>query len=275
MRAGAFAVGVACVCAALLGSTPAAAGPWTLPKGALQAFVSFEGRRAPARFDAVGQPTSGRRYSGTASVAVERGFTDWLTLGLKSESRGVQLETDGVNGGQFGEAERAVWGRVRLMERDGYVGAAQLGYSMPGLEEGVTSQMATRFDSLDIHDGAAEIDGRLLFGKGWSSGPAVGWLAAEAGYRLRNHKARDQLRLDLTAGARPRAAPRFLAMGQVFATKSVGAGDRGDYDLLKLSASVGFEVTEEVTVVFGGVREVAGRNVERGESVTLSLWLRY
>lgn len=245
----------------------ARAGPWTLPQGATQQFIEIEARKAPARFDAIGAPTSGERYSGTASVTLERGLQDWLTLGLKSEGRGVLLETDGVDAANVGEAERGIWGRARLWSNDHWVASAQLGYSMAGDLPEVAGA--------ELGDGANEIEGRALVGRGWSAGPALGWLSAEAAYRSRDHGARDQVRLDLTAGVRPTAAPRLLAFGQMFATKAVGPGEMGDYDLLKVSGKVGVEVTSSMTVVLGATHEAAGRGITRGDSASIGLWLRF
>lgn len=245
----------------------ARAGPWTLGAGETASYLSLEARRAPARFDAAGQPASGERYSGAASLTLERGLLDWATVGLKSESRAVLLDTDGANARNAGEASRELWLRTRLWDEGPYVGSVQIGYAMPGA--------APEIDGLELEDGAHEVETRALLGRGWAYGQAIGWMSAEGALRVRNHDARDQIRLDATIGARPRAAPRLLALGQLFSTTAVGGGDRGDYDLVKLGAGVGYEVFDGFTVVAGGITEVSSRNVTRGNSATLSLWVRY
>lgn len=252
------------------GGGDAAAGGWTLPAGDIRAYLSLEVREAPARFDAAGRPADARRLSGHVSSTLEYGLLDWLTVGVVSETRAAALDAPGPDGADaraFDEAERAGYARVRLFAEGGAVASVQLGYSR------AADYAVVR--GAEIGDGADEIDLRLGLGRGFAAGPALGWVGAEAAYRARFPNARDQLRLDLTLGLRPRAAPRFLAMGQVFAT--AGALGRGsdDYDLLKLAPSVGVELGDRLTVVVGSVHEVWGRNVERGDSVSLQLWLRY
>ncbi len=268
-RAAALAAGVVMGASVEIGAG-AWAGPWTLEAGAKRAYLGLEARRAKTRFDAVGDRADGERWSGSLSLTLEYGLTDWATLGLKSEGRAALTDTDGVDGWRAGEAERRAWARTRLWRGETDLVSLQLGAAMPG-SGATTSALA----GLETEDDAAEAEGRLLWGRGWSQGPAIGWLAAEGAYRMREGDARDQLRLDLTAGARPRRAPRWLGLSQIFVTRAAGAGDVGDYDLIKLSAGVGYELTDGLTVVAGGVHEAAGRNIERGDSATLNLWIAY
>lgn len=250
--------------AASLVAVDAQAGAWTLEEDATQLFLQVEYFEADTGFDANGDPANGTYRKLNGAFSTEYGLFDWLTIGSKAEARQTEIDSDGQDAKTYGPAEGGVWARVRFWRGAATVASAQIGYTD-----------ASAYDERlrpSLGDGASEIDMRGLIGHGFGAEWGDGWLNAEAAYRLRFEDAADQIRLDLTAGFRPAAAPRLLLMAQSFGTYAAGNGTRSDYDVLKLSPSVGFEITPSVTVQIGVSREVMGRDIEEGQAVFSSLW---
>ena len=115
------------------------------------------------------------------------------------------------------------------------------------------------------------VDMRLLYGRGYGTGWGDAFVSVEGGVRFLMEGGSDELRLDLTAGLRPH--PRLLLLAQAFGV--LGLQNQSpfgsDYDSLKLAPSVGLDLGP-ATVVLGAEKTAAGRNVDHGLRVKLSLW---
>lgn len=249
-------------------STGAAAGPWTVPKGEIRAYLSAEISRSDARTDALGAADHGERRTATGSVTVESGVTDWATLGGTSEIKWARLESDdGATGERWGVTDSGGYLRLRLWRDDVSVFSLQTGVIL-NAEPYPDHPMA-------LGDGATSYEMRGLYGRGLATGFGAGWIAGEAAYRLREGDAADQIRLDAVAGVRPNAAPRAMAIVNVFSTWSTERDGGSDYDVVKLRPSVAYELTDAVTVQIGVQQEIYARDIERATTGALSLWIRY
>lgn len=253
----------AALIAATTSSSLAHAGAWTLEEGAGQLFFNSDVRFG----DTVDARAMGESRSSSGG-AMEYGLLDWITIGAGLEGRFVWGPNEnGVSERAAGVGEYGGWVRTRLWRDDWNVVSAQVRYVQAG-PYSVEAEPS-------LGDGANEIDLRLLAGRGLETAWGRGWLNAEGAYRLRTGGAVDQLRLDLTAGLRPAPLPKSLVMVQSFGTVALSQDGRSSYDLLKVGPSIGYQVSDQTTVVLGGMREVAGRNVDLGTAVTSSVWVKF
>ena len=259
---------VTAISIALLWAGPASAGPWTLAEGEEKFFASIEYRDDPAEYDARGDRADGRRQQAVAAIATEYGVTDALTLGFRTEGRWSSLDSDGADRSHYGLTETAVWLRARLWQGE----AATTQMVISGQLRG---GLAGRYDpSLrpELGDGASDVELRGLAGFGFNTPIGHGWAGSEAGYRYRDRDAADQIRLDGVFGVRPEALPGAMVMLESFGTVAVGSGERSDFDLLKVTPSVGYEVSENLTFRLGVTSEVLTRNIEAGTAVNFDIW---
>jgi hypothetical protein len=232
---------------ALLGAE-ARAGAWTQEQGA--AFVSIGGGVYEA--DDGGGEWTGATYG-------EYGLRDWLTVGAALETT---VPRDAQDDGQttlYGFARARLWTGPQ-----GEPVSIQLGWVEPlGALVDTGAPQFNREQEADI---------RLAAGKGFASRWGPGWLNAETALRLRLEDSADEIRVDLTAGLRPH--PDWLVMVQSFNTLGLRNNEPfgGDYDVFRVAPAIGYQITPTTTVVLGVEREVAGRNIDFGARVRLSLW---
>ncbi|MEM1420337.1 MAG: hypothetical protein AAGF51_06910 [Pseudomonadota bacterium] len=254
---------------ALFASSPALAGAWTLEPGATQIVSQSEAFESDASFDALGAPADGTYRKASFSLAIEHGLFDGITVGGRAEGRITAISSDGQDGANMGLAEVGVSVRGRIWRNDWTVASAQVGYTNASFQDALTPA-----DHIQptVGDDASEVDVRALLGHGFQTPWGDGWLNAETAYRLRFNDAVDQARFDLTTGMRPSGASRFIFMAQAFGTHALGNGSRSDYDVWKLSPSIGYEFTPSLTLQIGATQEVAGRNIEEGRSLFTSVW---
>ena len=248
---------------AIPGARPALAGAWTRAPG--ETFLSLS--TSWYRTDDGGyEEVYGALYG-------EYGLREGVTVGGAAEwSRPV--------GPAAPLEDRLTWsGFARLRLHEGAAGdplSVQIGasYARQGLQAGEPRQRAT--------DGF-EIDLRGLYGRGFPTALGDAFYDAQAALRLRLGDPPDEVRLDLTAGLRPRGAEGdwldgdWLALVQSFGVVSMRNGDGGDdgFDSLKLAASLGRSVREGTYLGVGMERDVAGRNVDRGLRLKLFVWSEF
>jgi hypothetical protein len=235
--------------AAILLTGEASAGAWTQPAG--DAFVSM----------GVSRYESGDYAETTVTTYGEIGITDWLTGALAVEGD-LPDGSDAIETGYSGFLRARLW--------TGPAGdplSAQVGWIGDGGD--VADLGAPQIARED------EVDARLLYGRGFDSALGPGWLNVEAGYRWRLDISADELRLDATVGLRP--WEDWLVMLQSFNTVGLrnNAPFGGDYDAFKLAPSVGYALSARATVVLGVEREIAGRNIDYGTRLRVSLWLDF
>ena len=93
-------------------------------------------------------------------------------------------------------------------------------------------------------------------------------------YRLRAGGPANEIKVDLTLGARP--APQWLLLVQSFNTASVGASS-GIFTPLrshKLSVSAAYTIGRW-TLQLGAIASVAGQNALRERGLLAALWVRF
>ncbi|MCQ0990274.1 hypothetical protein [Jiella marina] len=257
---------------AMVGSKDAAAGAWTLKAGEGQAIVTGLYSEADAGFDSFGDVNSDVDFAkGTVSALVEYGHTDWLTFLGEAE-----IGSSAENGLPFARpalSNFAGGARMRVFEAEGFVASAQL-----------TARFEDAFGEADAAVDtfgweAPQIESRLLLGYGFELWDYPIFLDVQAGYRARVAKRDegfDEVRLDFTAGVRPRSD--MLLLLQSFSTIAAAGPESArlpDYHYHKAQASVVYDLNEKWSLQAGGFATVAGKNALREQGVTTAVWYRF
>ena len=259
-------MGAAATAAALavLVGAEARAGAWPMPEGHVQSIssVSYDAAErvfGPAGLDD-GAPLDFSKVE--ASVFVEWGVSDRLTLVFQPVAQSVTIETDdgGVES-QSGAASSQIGARWLLAEGRPGVFSAQASLVAPGEVENVIDA--------PLGEGGLAAEARLLAGRGWSGG----FLEAQAGYRWRGGEYADELRLDASVGLRP--TENWQVIAQSFSTIAAEEirPDR-EVESHKAQLSVVRNLTDVWAIQVGARGSYAGRNTVDERGVFVSMWLR-
>ncbi|MGF1659136.1 MAG: hypothetical protein ACFCUS_06885 [Rubrimonas sp.] len=259
-RGGPIAAALVAAAAGLAEGSKATAGAWTRAPGETFLSVSTSTYRTD---DGGYEEMFGALYG-------EYGLREGLTVGGAAElSR--------PTGPAAALEDRLTWSAfARVKLREGAAGdplSVQVGasYARQGARAGEPQQRAT--------DGF-EFDLRSLYGRGFATSLGDAFYDAQAGLRLRLGDPSDEIRVDLTAGLRPRELDdgRWLALVQSFSVLSLrnGDGDQSEgFDSVKLAASAAREVRDGLHLGVGVERDVAGREIDLGTRIKLFLWSEF
>lgn len=185
----------------------AKASAWNQPRGEGQAIFKLESIRADRAYDQAGQAYDllGGRRDGVASVLVEYGLTDRLTLQAKGE---WQSGRDGAQDFE-GRGPVEIGARWQVYQDRANVVSIYGGYSQSG--------QTRNAGYAEPGQGDRDVEVRLSLGRGGRT--MFG--EVEVARRMRQGLA-DETRLDLTLGRH--LSSQWMVMGQMF----MGATDRSD-----------------------------------------------
>ncbi len=245
-------------------ATPSLAGAWTLPQGDGQVIVTLSHSAADERFSAIGEEGRATDFEKTELRAfMEYGLKDWLTLHAQPEWRHKST------GSAFGETVRGLGrldfgARVRVWRNDVAVISVQGVARMPGTND--------RLAPANGGDTDWELDGRLLYGKGYTVLGRHAFTDMQLGYRVRFGDPADEVRLDMTAGIN--VTPKILALVQSFNSMSVGQATGGFLSTRenKISASIVYRIDDDWSVQAGLQGTVSGQNTLKERGFTLGIW---
>jgi hypothetical protein len=248
----------------------AAAGAWTLAEGTGQLIMTTGRKIAP-----VGAFMSGAADSDSNSsqIYAEYGVADAWTLGFVAYGEFSTTDAEDMELRLGGHVRHRVWTGEK-----GDVASVQAGFSAP--VEGWLGDLAPE----SLPDSVPEAHLRALYGRGWQTGWGNSFVSAEAGFHWRGEDARDELRLDVTAGHE--AWKGVLGLFSVFTAVPVGRGDGDDGSdaTLKLAPSIAYTMWPWLgendkkpygplhpnTVQLGIVWDVL--NPDDGLGVQISIW---
>ncbi|MEW5424565.1 hypothetical protein [Amorphus sp. 3PC139-8] len=236
-------------------TSPALSGAWMFEPGDGVAIITTGFTGSANAYDADGrlQPIPDyRKFELRAHV--EYGITPWLTGVLKTEGR---LESQSDTERSFAGAG----GRIRLAHTDRMVMSAQAIAYTPGLDD----------SGLWLDGEPAAFDARLLIGRSFSLFGRPGFVDAQAGYRVTEGDAADEVHIDLTLGLKP--TPRWMLLAQSFSTISVGSGPSYRYD--KLQASVVRWIRDGIGLEVGLTGTIAGVSALQERGAFASLWYEF
>lgn len=255
--------GLSLTLAVLAAAAPAAAGPWTLPRGDGQAIVKFEAMRAGEGYDPDGNLADlpADRRDTVVSVFAEYGLTRRLTVRFKGdwqsgedafvdyEGRGP-LEL-GLNWQVWRDANTAValYGGVA----DGGEGR-NAGYAPPGV-------------------GGQDWEVRAAVGRSFGPGRWLGrgatgaFVTLEAARRMRGGLP-DETRVDATFGVH--YGPDWMILNQVYG----GQADAGGPQWLSAETSL-VRHFGRWSVQAGWREAISGRETPRSGGPVIGLWRRF
>lgn len=235
-----------------------------MPKGEGLIISTAMYDRATSWFDDDSERLQGGDYRKIESaVFAEYGLTERITLVGRIAWQDVTRVDSGIVDSARGLASSEAGLRYTAWRTDRAVVSVQGVVLLPGEAENIAD--------LPLGDGG--FGSELRFLGGIAARDDV-FLDAQFAYRWRETPDPNEVRLDLTAGWRPR--PELLLMAQSFSTWSTGdlAPGRRDYAQHKLQLSAAWEF-ERGTLQAGLVVTPAGRNAIAEEAVMLSWWRRF
>ncbi|HAQ34597.1 MAG: hypothetical protein CMF74_16895 [Maricaulis sp.] len=251
--------------AAALGvSAPAFAGAWPLNKGEGLIITTGLFDRADAWFDDDAERRDGGYYrKQETAVFLEFGLTERITLVGRTAWQDVTRVDHGIVDSARGFAASEAGVRALVWRGERSVLSTQAAIIIPGAGENIAD--------LPLGDGGQGAEIRFLIGH--TPTDSV-FLDVQAAYRWREAPFPDELRLDVTAGWRPRE--RLLLMAQEFSAWSTGELEIGQrpFSQHKLQFSAAWEF-DRGTVQAGVIVTPAGRNAIAEEAIVLSWWRRF
>lgn len=252
---------------ALIGAGEAWAGAFNFPEGQGLAIADFTFSGGSRYFNGLGKLASAPSFKrGDASLYLQYGVTDWLMAIVRPDLAAVSLQGhpgqhyDGLGPSEAGaQAQILVFGPAVL--------AVQGSFRLPGSTD--THNRALLVDT------ARAVEGRALLGYAFALGDWPAFLDAQAGYRLRDSGAPDEIHADLTLGVRP--DPDLLLMAQAFNTTGLGRGTpwfpRERFTHVGLAAV--YDLTETWSAELAGYTTILGRRSLREQAVTTAVWYRF
>ncbi len=236
------------------------AGAWTLAEG--HGEVIATGLTSTAEETFGGSGTKPAAFSkGSASLFVQHGWTDRLTVFAKVEGGAEQDEATGY--ARSGLSEFLAGARLRVYSSGGFVASA-----------GLSSRVADDGgEGMEL--GGTRIEPRLAAGYGFSLLGLPAFVEAEAAYGWRvAGDGFDEAKLDVTAGLRP--FERWLVLAQSFSTFGLGGPEGAElYSYHKLQGSLVYDIAEHWSLQAGVFATVAGENALEERGVVSALWYRY
>lgn len=252
--------------AACLAGGPATAGAWTLPQGDGQVIAAATFSRGERYFDDKGKLIPEANYRKfDFPVLVEYGLTDRFTVIASPSFLHVEVGAHPVHSYQ-GLGYMDLGARLRLWTSGAHVISLQALGRIPGARN--------PDNPAELGWTQTETDLRALWGYAFDLGPWPAFVDAQIAYRSRGGGPADEIRLDLTLGARPH--PRWLILLQSFNTISAGpaAGVFEETRSHKLAVSAAYTIGRW-TLQAGGVTTLSGRNALGEHGLIGGLWYRF
>ena len=250
---------IALVVAAL--AAPAHAGAWTRPKGKTQIIVKYEAMRAGRGFDPDGVlvDLAADRQDTSLGAVAEHGLTERITLQLKGdwqsgEDAFVDFEGRGpLEVGLTWQVWREDDAAVSLYAGYAHGGEGRnAGYASPGKGEQDWELRASVGRSFDV---------------GWGPIPDRTFFEIQAARRMRQGLP-DEIRIDLTAGARP--GRDWMVLAQAFG----GQADDGGPRWLSVETTVVRDFGDW-SLQAGWRQTVAGRETPQASGPVIGIWRRF
>lgn len=259
-----------CAAAAILALLPleAWAGAWTLPAGEGQAIATVAAASASSRFTTDRDSEETARFDkAEGNVLVEYGLTDAVTARARLEAEMLSF-SDQPENDKAGLGFADVGARVRVLQRGSLVGSLEgtvrLGSAsdVPGYEP-------------DGRRYVSEYEARALAGYGFTAAGYAVFVNGEVAYRVRDGLGPDEVRVDLTAGARPREDT--LVLVQSFSTIGLERPETAvlGHEGHKLQLSGVYDLGDAVSVQAGAFSSVAGRDTLEERGGFAAVWYRF
>ncbi|WP_411816328.1 hypothetical protein [Hyphococcus sp. DH-69] len=247
-------------------SFPAHASPWARPDGnflIISRAEYFSVDLPPAQID---EPV-GRFQRIESNSYAEYGLTDAITIGGKVIYGTTWLNNASLSHTQSGFSEIEGFGQYQILRNRNHAASLRFAVASP-----VQLQSGTRSSLLGK---GVDLDFSALYGRDIIFRPIKIFAAAEIGYRKNIGTNADQIRSQLTLGTEPHE--RILFLLEAFGTRSMRNETQGgaDFDVIKVQPSLVAKITNRWSIQAGMNREIAGRNLELGQTFFIGLWSRF
>jgi hypothetical protein len=245
---------------------PARAGAWLLAPGEGHVVASAGFSQGERYFDEKGKLIPQANYRKfELPVFIEYGVSERVTVIVSPSLLRLDVVSEPPSSFQ-GPGYTDLGGRLRLWAGGTQVLSLQATARLPG---------ATRADGpASLGWTGPEVDMRLLWGRSFELWSWPAFVDAQVGYRTRGGGPADEIRLDLTLGARPH--PRWLVLLQSFSAASVGEASppfrMGQSHKVAVSAAY---TIGRFTLQAGGIATIAGQNALRERGFITALWFRF
>jgi hypothetical protein len=255
---------------AVFAGSPARAGALLFPEGEGQLIVTTTFADASNAYDSNGRlikTPSYRKFE--VDGYVEYGAKDWLTLVGQGGGMDFQGSSSAPASLSSSAAPRyaglglgAIGARVRLGEIAGFY------FSLEGSVRTASHAAETYLDMRDF----LQVDARLQMFRSFDALGLPVFLDAQLGYRSRGQSG-DEIRADLTLGARPR--PDVLLLAQSFTAIAPRPISASSFAAQKFEVSGVYDLNRTFSLQLGFVYAPFGVNspVERG--IVSAVWARF
>lgn len=260
----------------------AQAGAWLQKKDNLELITTFRYLSSDKFFDNSGNKFSNTKFSKSEFNAYgEYGLSDGWTIGgaatlINASRAGTGGEITALSDYSLSSAE--IFARHKLFSSGDYVISIEPRLNLPldnNLNinpEGnkpIPELKLSYGQAYDIHENGIDYDS---------------FFDLSATYRHRaNEKIADMLKFSLTSGSRPFGENQYLrpifflfeSSFEKSLTTYKAAESSGNYDLLKVEASLGYNLDEDTRIQAGYFHNIYGVNTVAGNGIMLSAWLNF
>jgi hypothetical protein len=253
-------------------------GAWTMPKGKMYVKVSANTYKSDERFDLGGNEedydNNGFFRDRNIGIYAEYGLVDGLSLIGSTQYKFLEQENDLEKKKYNGISDIDLAVKARLLNNS--IGV----FSVQGLVK--VPEAYDTDATIPPGNGEYDFEVRLMYGR--SLYPMFpGYVNVEGAYRFRDGVASDELRFlgefgvdFMKAGYVRIKAESVASMGDMDMSTDTGNPNVAyDYDQFKMSATLGFKLTERWGVECETIRELSGKNVSKGNTYSASLYCIY
>jgi len=260
------------------GAVSCFAGAWTMPQGKAYVKLSMNAYDSDKSFNADGDEANfeqnGTFEDRNVGLYVEYGLKDNISLVYSGSYKFLEKKDDLVKREFNGFSDMDIAVKYRLMNNPFGVATVQ----------GLVKIPEAYNDDEFLLPGNAQYDYEIRLMVGRSLYPAIpGYINIEGAYRLRDDAPADEMRFLGEFGV------DFLKRGfaRIKAEAIVGMDNEddltansnpnlsADYDLVKMSMTVGCRITENWGVEVETIREIAGAKVSKGNTYSAALTCLY
>lgn len=251
--------GTALFAAVCLAVAPASASPWNRANNAI--FTS-----TTANYYWSNSPTSA--YSRIDSdTYFEYGITDnWMVSGRASYGTSISDSSAGrITATGLNDAELSLQRQIQRAEH------SATSFKISGIRSGILSTDAQSGPPTPNY----EVEVRALHGRDIILSPLKIFAGAELGFRERFGGDAEQVRADAVVGLEPSRTWLFIIEAQTITSLRNEAPGFADFDLYKGQVSIVWRKSRKFSIVIGGRKEIAVRNLLPGAAGFIGVWSEF
>jgi hypothetical protein len=250
------------------------AGAWVQDKGHGLSITTVKWYESDDFWDQDRHLNEGPRYRKMEiNPLLEYGVTEDFTAGINAFIPYIDASGQGSN---FGLGDVEILGRYRLWKDDYSSVSTQLLVKVP--------------EAYDEHklpllgQGQYDLEGRLLYGRGWQLYKSECFINVEGGFRKRFGAPADEVRFDWMVGWKSPGKEWEVDFKQenIFGLRNNSGTTTSDpfrerssdYDLYKATLSASYWVVPRVGIQAGLIQDLYGRNTGKGIAPFIGLWIK-